>query len=264
MKEMIKRSLKGSILAVLLVITMAFMGCSSSDILVDTDEVSEGVDHGQLSDDKDKTEENDSSSDDIPEDAGSETPISVTQKVTDISAVPGYSGTPYLAINGNIPYFSDEELTETAFEYYSDLDSLGRCGLTFACVGKEIMPMEKRGEIGQVKPTGWNTVKYDIVDGNYLYNRCHLIGYQLTGENANTKNLITGTRYMNVDGMLPFENMVADYIKETGNHVMYRVIPVFEGNNLLAAGVQMEAYSVEDSGDGVCYNVFVYLSLIHI
>ena len=127
-----------------------------------------------------------------------------------------------------------------------------------ACVGRDIMPTEERGSIGQVKPTGWHTVKYDCVDGKYLYNRCHLIGYQLTGENANTKNLITGTRYMNVDGMLPFENMVADYVKETGNHVMYRVTPIFKGNNLLANGVQMEAYYVEDDGDGICFNVFVY------
>ena len=149
-------------------------------------------------------------------------------------------------------------LTTTSFESYSELDSLGRCGVAYACASTDTMPTEERGTIGQIKPTGWHTVKYDCVDGKYLYNRCHLIGYQLTGENANTKNLITGTRYLNVEGMLPFENMVAEYVEETGNHVMYRVTPHFEGTNLLASGVQMEAYSVEDDGEGVCFNVYVY------
>ncbi len=172
--------------------------------------------------------------------------------------IPDYSGSAYVAVNDNVPYFTDEELTTTSYEFYSELDSLGRCGVVYACVGKEIMPTEERGSIGQVKPTGWNTVKYDIVDGNYLYNRCHLIGYQLTGENANKKNLITGTRSMNVDGMLPFENMVADYVTETGNHVMYRVTPIFDGDNLVANGVLMEAKSVEDDGEGILFNVFVY------
>lgn len=163
----------------------------------------------------------------------------------------------YTILNDNVPEFSQNEITTVAFESYSDLDDLGRCGAAFACLGEEIMPTEERGSIGQVKPSGWQMAKYDIVDGKYLYNRCHLIGYQLSGENANEKNLITGTRYMNVDGMLPFENMVADYIKETKNHVMYRVTPVFEGDNLLAKGVQMEAFSVEDDGEGVSFNVFV-------
>ena len=176
----------------------------------------------------------------------------------DISSIPAYSGKAYIAVNNNIPYFTDNELTTTSYEYYSSLDSLGRCGVTYACVGTDLMPTEDRGSIGQVKPTGWQTVKYDIVDGKYLYNRCHLIGYQLSGENANTRNLITGTRYLNIDGMLPFENMVADYVKETENHVMYRVTPIFEGNNLLATGVLMEGYSVEDDGDGICFNVFCY------
>ncbi len=175
-----------------------------------------------------------------------------------LSSIPAFSGKPYVAINNNVPSFSDSDLTTKSYEYYSDLDSLGRCGVVIACVGQDLMPTEDRGSIGQVKPTGWHTVKYDCVDGKYLYNRCHLIGYQLSGENANTKNLITGTRYMNVDGMLPFENLVADYVKETDNHVLYRVTPIFEGNNLLATGVQMEAYSVEDDGDGICFNVFVY------
>jgi DNA-entry nuclease len=138
------------------------------------------------------------------------------------------------------------------------LDSLGRCGVAIACIGQDIMPVEERGSIGQVKPSGWHTVKYDIVDGKYLYNRCHLIGYQLTGENANEENLITGTRYLNIEGMLPFENMVADYVKETENHVLYRVTPIFDGENLVASGVQMEAWSVEDEGDGICFNVYCY------
>ena len=169
-----------------------------------------------------------------------------------------YSGAPYVVLNQNIPNFTTADLTTKSFEYYSELDALGRCGMTFACIGQDIMPTEERGAIGQVKPTGWHTVKYDIVDGKYLYNRCHLIGFQLTGENANVCNLITGTRSMNMDGMLPFENMVADYVKETGNHVLYRVIPIFEGTELLARGVTIEAYSVEDDGEGICFNVFVY------
>lgn len=165
---------------------------------------------------------------------------------------------PYEVVNENQPFFTDEEMTTDSFEHYPELDGLGRCQAVMACVGRDIMPTEERGLIGQVKPTGWHTIKYDFVDGKYLYNRCHLIGYQLTGENANERNLITGTRYLNVEGMLPFENMVADYIKETGNHVLYRVTPVFAGNNLLAEGVQMEAWSVEDGGDSICFNVFVY------
>lgn len=166
---------------------------------------------------------------------------------------------PYIKVNGNVPRFSDEEKkTAAAFENYSDLDALGRCGVAFACVGKETMPTEERGPIGSIKPSGWHSVKYDFVDGKYLYNRCHLIGYQLTAENANEKNLITGTRYLNTKGMLPFENMVADYVKETGNHVLYRVTPVFEGKNLVALGVYMEAYSVEDDGDGICFYVYVF------
>ncbi|MBC5716916.1 DNA/RNA non-specific endonuclease [Flintibacter faecis] len=176
-----------------------------------------------------------------------------------LSDVPAYSGKAYTSVNGNVPYFTAAELTTTSFETYSDLDTLGRCGVTYACIGKDLMPTKERGSIGMVKPTGWHTVRYDdLVDGKYLYNRCHLIGYQLTGENANTQNLITGTRYLNIEGMLPFENMVADYIQETNNHVLYRVTPIFEGNNLLANGVLMEGYSVEDKGAGVSYCVFAY------
>lgn len=169
-----------------------------------------------------------------------------------------YSGKPYVEIDGNQPGFTEKDKRKKSFEQYSELDSLGRCDVAYANIGRDLMPTEERGSIGKVKPSGWHTVKYDSVEGKYLYNRCHLIGYQLTAENVNKKNLITGTRYMNVDGMLPFENMVADYVEETGNHVLYRVTPFFEGKNLLAKGVQMEAYSVEDEGDGICFNVFVY------
>ncbi len=176
----------------------------------------------------------------------------------DLSAIPAFSGTSYAVVNGNIPEFSEEDLTTVSYETYSAQDSLGRCGPAVASIGTDLMPTEERGSIGQVKPSGWHTVKYDFVDGKYLYNRCHLIGYQLTAENANTRNLITGTRYLNTEGMLPFENMVADYIKETGNHVLYRVTPVFEGENLVASGVQMEAESVEDRGEGILFNVYCY------
>lgn len=183
---------------------------------------------------------------------------STTIKVVSLDDIPEFSGSPYVAINDNQPSFTEADYTTEAFEEYAELDYLGRCGVTYACVGVEIMPTEKRGDIGMVKPTGWVTSKYDFVDGRYLYNRCHLIGFQLTGENANRGNLITGTRYMNTEGMLPFENMIADYVKETENHVLYRVTPIFEGENLVANGVQMEAWSVEDDGDGICFNVYCY------
>lgn len=181
-----------------------------------------------------------------------------TLESVSLENIPEYSGKPYVAVNDNIPYFSQDELTDISFEEYSELDSLKRCGAAVASISVDIMPTEDRGEIGQVKPSGWKTLKFDIVDGKYLYNRCHLIGFQLTGENANEKNLITGTRYMNVDGMLPFENMVADYVKETENHVMYRVTPVFYEQELVARGVLIEAFSVEDNGDGILFNVFCY------
>ena len=174
------------------------------------------------------------------------------------ATLPEYSDSPYVIVNNNEPFFTENDMTAHSFEYYGELDELGRCTVAYASVGKDLMPTEKRGSIGSVKPTGWHTVKYDIVDGKYLYNRCHLIGYQLTAENANKNNLITGTRYLNVDGMLLFENMVADYIKETNNHVLYRVTPIFTGDNLLADGVLMEAESVEDNGEGISYNVFCY------
>ncbi len=175
-----------------------------------------------------------------------------------LADLPAYSGSPYVVINGNQPAFAEEDRTDAAYESYSPLDALGRCGAAEANIGVELMPTEERGSIGQVQPTGWHTVTYDCVDGRYLYNRCHLIGFQLTGENANEENLITGTRYLNVEGMLPFEDMVADYITETENHVLYRVTPVFEGENLVASGVVMEALSVEDDGEGICFAVYAY------
>lgn len=172
--------------------------------------------------------------------------------------IPSYSQQPFMVLNNNIPWFEDSDKIAVAFERYCELDQLGRCGTAFVCVCKNTMPTEERGEIGNIKPSGWHTIKYDIVDGKYLYNRCHLVGYQLSGENANSQNLITGTRYLNVEGMLYFENIVADYVESTNNHVLYRVTPVFEGDNLLANGVIIEAYSVEDNGEGICFNVFCY------
>ena len=183
---------------------------------------------------------------DIPADAAS------------IEEIPAFTDQPYVAVNGNVPFFVEEEYTTEAYEFYSELDELGRCGMTMACIGVEIMPTEERGSIGSVKPSGWQSVKYDIVDGKYLYNRCHLIGFQLSGENANKRNLITGTRYLNIEGMLPFEDMVADYVKETKNHVLFRVTPIFNGDDLVAEGVLMEGWSVEDSGEGVCFCVYAY------
>lgn len=183
---------------------------------------------------------------------------SSSQPEVSLDAIPAYAGDPYVVVNGNVPFFEESDFTTTAYEEYSELDYLNRCGVASACVGLEIMPTEERGSIGHVKPSGWQTAKYDCVDGKYLYNRCHLIGFQLTGENATAENLITGTRYLNVDGMLPFENMVADYVQETENHVLYRVTPVFDGEDLVAQGVLMEAWSVEDEGDGICFNVFCY------
>lgn len=175
----------------------------------------------------------------------------------DTAGIPPYTFSPYVEINGNVPYFTDSDMTLTVFENYSGLDSLGRCGTAYANICRELMPTEERGQIGMVKPSGWQTVKYDIVDGKYLYNRCHLIGFQLAGENANEKNLITGTRYMNTEGMLPFENMVDDYVEKTNNHVLYRVTPMYTGSNLVADGVLMEAKSVEDNG-GLQFNVYCY------
>ena len=182
-----------------------------------------------------------------------------TQKSYELTDIPAYAGNSFVILDDNRPAFSKKDRERTdAFETYSDLDELGRCGVAYANICKELMPTEERGAIGMVKPTGWHTVKYDNVEGKYLYNRCHLIGYQLAGENANEKNLITGTRYLNVTGMLKFEDQVADYVNETNHHVLYRVTPVFEGDNLVASGVEMEAYSVEDKGEGVSFHVFLY------
>jgi DNA-entry nuclease len=176
----------------------------------------------------------------------------------DLSTIPEFTDESYVVLKDNQPEFTEEDYNKESFEEYSELDYLGRCGPAFAKVGIETMPTEERGEIGGIKPSGWKTIKYDNVEGKYLYNRCHLIGYQLTAENANEKNLITGTRYMNVQGMLPFENMVAEYVRETKNHVLYRVTPIFEDENLVASGVQIEAKSVEDNGAKICFNVYVY------
>ena len=238
-----------SILALLLALSMMVTGLSGCDALNDLlndvdlpilEDINNALDNAMHGSDKEIAEDNN-----IP-------------SFESLNDIPPFSGSPYVILNDNNPDFNVEELTTRSFESYSDLDSLGRCGVALACVGQDLMPTEERGSISSVKPTGWQSVKYDIVDGKYLYNRCHLIGFQLTGENANKYNLITGTRYMNVEGMLPFENMIADYVKETGNHVLYRVTPVFDGNNLVASGAILEAYSVEDQGDGICFNVYVY------
>lgn len=184
--------------------------------------------------------------------------INVTAANINVSDIPVYTNKASIAINNDIPYFTDTEKTTKSFETYSKLDKLGRCGTAYANISIKTMPTEKRGAIGMVKPTGWHTVKYDCIKDRYLYNRCHLIAYELAGENANTKNLITGTRYLNITGMLPYENMIADYVKETENHVLYRVTPIFDKNNLVANGVLMEGYSVEDSGKGICFNRYCY------
>ena len=172
--------------------------------------------------------------------------------------IPEFSGSPYFVLNGNVPFFEEWEKTTEVFEEFDELDRLGRCGVTYANVCRELMPTGDRESISHIYPSGWEQNMYDFVDGNALYNRCHLLGFQLTGENANERNLITGTRYLNVQGMLPFENLVADYVKETDNHVLYRVTPVFDGDNLVASGVIMEAWSVEDEGEGVCFCVYCY------
>ena len=238
-----------SAVALLLSILLILSGCSTTEAPVTNNEITqneiiETVEPSSASDENN----------DITEQEPSQTTVTKF----DLSSIPAYSGKAYVAVNNNIPYFTKDEYRTSSFEQYAPLDSLGRCGVAFANIGTDIMPTAERGSIGMVKPTGWHTVKYDNVDGKYLYNRCHLIGYQLSGENANEQNLITGTRYMNMDGMLPFENMVADYVEETDNHVLYRVTPVFDGNNLLASGVLMEALSMEDDGAGICFNVYCY------
>lgn len=238
--------MKRRLLALLLSISIILSGCSANDVtnnIQKTADIINSGNTGKSSNSKNKNLFNKSNS-------GSYS----------LSNIPEFSGSPYVEINNNVPFFSAKDKKRTdAFEKYSRLDSLGRCGVAYANVCKELQPTEERGYIGKVKPSGWHTVKYNgLVDGNYLYNRCHLIGYQLTGENANEKNLITGTRYMNCEGQLPFENEVDDYVDSTGNHVLYRVTPIFEGNNLVASGVLTEAYSVEDNGKGCQFCVFCY------
>lgn len=227
------------LLALLLAFSFIFTGCDAVDNPFD-----KGGNIGEESVDNSKSDK----------------PTGEQRPAEKALGVPKFSGKPYAELNGNVPEFDEDEITDEAYEYFSELDSLGRCGYTEACVGVELMPTEDRESISSVTPSGWINKKYDteLVDGGYIYNRCHLIGFQLTGENANKKNLITGTRYMNVDGMLPFENMVADYVKETENHVMYRVTPIYDGSDLVACGVQVEAYSVEDEGEEISFNVYVY------
>ena len=263
-----KKMIKGMawLLALLLSLSLAFTGCDIDlgNSLPDdngkgsgaTDRIPDkGTENGTESE-----EETEESKETQPTDSGDTAEVGEQREAEKALGVPKFSGTPYAALNDNVPAFDEDEITTQSYEFYSALDNLGRCGYTEACIGKDIMPTEDRESISSVKPSGWVNNKYDtdLVDGGYIYNRCHLIGFQLTGENANKKNLITGTRYMNVDGMLPFENMVADYVKETGNHVMYRVTPIYDGNDLVACGVQIEAYSVEDEGDGISFNVYVY------
>jgi DNA-entry nuclease len=194
----------------------------------------------------------------VEQSAYTSTEDAVIEKVSSLGKIPAFADKPYVEINGNKPNFKADSLKAKSYERYGELDRLGRCTIAYACIGRDLMPEGERGSIGMIRPSGWQTIRYDFVDGKYLYNRCHLIGYQLTGENANERNLITGTRYMNVEGMLPFENMVADYIKETWNHVLYRVTPLYSGDDLVASGVHMMAESVEDKGDGVAFNVYVY------
>ena len=235
----------------LLAIATIFTGCASTD-LSGTEgtgyaagaEVA-GEDSSGALDSKDKVD-------------GPQEDLVNNNSYVSLDAIPAYDGKAYVAVNNNEPFFTDSDMTTTAFENYSDLDSLGRCGVAYANICKDIMPTEERGKIGMIKPSGWHTVKYDVIKDRYLYNRCHLIGYQLAGENANPKNLITGTRYLNVEGMLPFENLVADYVNNTGNHVLYRVTPMFSGSNLVANGVLIEAKSVEDNGGGILFNVYCY------
>ena len=256
------------LLAILSSLTLAISACggSEAEVITEPEEIvtedteADKIDESDADNSQEKTdiqqgeqqeENSDSISNEIPQ---------LSESTFSVTSIEAYTGQPYVAVNDNKPYFSEDDLTTNSFEYYSDLDELGRCGVAYACIGTDLMPTEDRESISEVKPTGWINEKYDIVDGGYLYNRCHLIGFQLSGENANEKNLITGTRYLNVDGMLPFENMVADYVKETENHVMYRVTPVYDGENLVASGVLLEAQSVEDQGEDIefcvyCYNV---------
>lgn len=251
MKDMFSKLYKFRLIW-LFIFSLTLCGCSVEGLEVLLDDNSSQAQDVSTNISDDETDSSDEVQDDNAGDDESVNPVSEKSHEE-------YVGEPYGILNNNQPEFTKKEKKNTkAFESYTELDKLGRCGVAYANICEDIMPTEKRGAIGSVKPSGWHTVKYDVVDGKYLYNRCHLIGFQLAGENANKQNLITGTRYLNVDGMLPFEDKVADYVKESGNHVLYRVTPVYKGDNLLAEGVQMEAYSVEDAGEGICFNVFVY------
>ena len=257
-----------SIFCLIAVFVSAFAGCDSEITTDTTTEIVKTTTESQIT----ENEAEDITAASQTEKTEEETDESETEKVNKpdsvgddnskavLSEIPEYSGRPYAVINDNIPSFNKYELTVKGYETYASLDRLGRCGGAVASCGREIMPKddEERGSISAVKPSGWVQAQYDCISGKYLYNRCHLIGWQLSAENANKRNLITGTRYMNTEGMLPFENMVADYIKETDNHVAYRITPIYDGNDLVAKGVQMEAYSVEDDGEGICFNVFCY------
>ncbi len=246
-------------LAVLFVIVFSFAGCMDWSVFLESWESSQSSldESGSVTE---TTENSFVSETSVTTERTTATPQTRPVSVEGFSLddVPKWSGKPYVEVHGNQPYFSKEEMTTESFEYYSLLDSLERCGYAYACLGRDLMPNEPRGNIGMIKPSGWHTVKYEFIDGKYLYNRCHLIAFALAGENANRQNLITGTRTMNTKGMLPFEDMVRDYIMETDNHVLYRVTPIFESDNLLASGVLMEGYSVEDEGDGVCFAVYCY------
>lgn len=258
-----------SVFCLIAVLLSAFAGCGSENVSEITTEIVETTLENQTTENETETDLKESSE---TEKATEKTTEKETEKVNkpssvgddnskaELSKIPEYSGRPYVVINENIPSFNKYELTTKGYETYASLDSLGRCGGAIASCGREIMPGpdEDRGSISSVKPSGWIQAQYDCVSGKYLYNRCHLIGWQLSAENANKRNLITGTRYMNTEGMLPFENMVADYIRETNNHVAYRITPIYDGSDLVATGVQMEAYSIEDDGEGICFNVFCY------
>ena len=255
------KTLKNKFLVLLtsLCLITSLSACGGGDVEEDKSEKDKVVEkvEKKKSDKKKEEKKEEPKEQEKPKEEGKEETAFVPVSVLD---VPAYSGNPFVIINNNQPSFSSAELTTTGYESYSSLDSLGRCGIALASCGREIMPApnEKRGSISSVKPSGWVQARYKGISGGYLWNRCHLIGWQLSAENANVNNLITGTRYMNIEGMLPFENMVADYIRETNNHVAYRVTPIYEGNNLVCSGVQMEAYSIEDNGEAICFNVYCY------
>lgn len=255
------KTVKTLALFLTLFVFLTSSGCQYTSELPDTNTSTEAETESSSVDSSDSLEsENSSEQVETAEESSSES--TENTQIVDLASIPAYSGTAAIEINGNVPFFSAEDQTRTdAFETYASLDSLGRCGVAYANICPEIMPTEDRGEIGSIKPTGWVQNKYpDIIkeSPSYLYNRCHLIAFCLAGENANEKNLITGTRYLNIEGMLPYEEMVADYVDRTGNHVLYRVTPIFDGDNLLASGVLMEGYSVEDQGSGIQFCVYAY------